>query len=248
MKRNQELKICSRVGHALFVPADDDRIKSVLNPYPNLVQCLRCGDLVSSDDTTPQPLATFPIVLRGSHGRRAALLRILAAERLIRAFLLITLAALTLKLSVNSNPVIAYIGKISDASKPLVTQLGFSETATKILKDLQSILHRTPTSYRWIALALVTYGLVQLFEGVGLWLLKRWAEYLTVVATSAFIPLEIYELLHKATVLKSMALVVNVAAVGYLLWKGRLFGLRGGHSAYRQEEYETTYLYELIKD
>ncbi len=247
MKHNQELRICSRVGHALYLPSDDESIRAILAPYPNTVKCLRCADLVEKSDVNPQPISTIPIVLRGTHGRRASLLRILAAERFIRAILLISLSGLTLKLSVNSNPVIAYIGKLSDASKPLVTQLGFSETASKFLKDLQSILHRTPTSYRWIALALAVYGIVQLFEGVGLWRLQRWAEYLTVIATSAFVPLEIYELSHRVTILKAIALLVNLAAVGYLLWKGRLFGLRGGHSAYQQEEYETTYLYELLR-
>ena len=54
-------------------------------------------------------------------------------------------------------------------------------------------------------------------EGVGLWLGKRWAEWLTVVATGLLIPVEIYELSHGATPPRILALVVNVAMVAYLV-------------------------------
>ena len=50
-------------------------------------------------------------------------------------------------------------------------------------------------------------------EAVGLWLQKRWAEYLTLISTSALLPLEVYELDHeRVTVLKVIALVVNIAS------------------------------------
>jgi uncharacterized membrane protein (DUF2068 family) len=68
-------------------------------------------------------------------------------------------------------------------------------------------------------------------EGVGLWFNKRWAEYLTFIATSLLIPYEIYELYLRISVFKSVALVLNVLVVGYLLYAKRLFGVRGGHAA-----------------
>jgi uncharacterized membrane protein (DUF2068 family) len=60
------------------------------------------------------------------------------------------------------------------------------------------------------------YGLLELVEGTGLWLDKLWAEYLTVVATSLLVPLEIYELVRKPTLLKAAGIAVNVAIVAYL--------------------------------
>ena len=54
-------------------------------------------------------------------------------------------------------------------------------------------------------------------EGVGLWQRRRWAEYLTVVATSLLVPLEVYELVHHATLLKVGGLVVNLLIVAYLI-------------------------------
>ena len=50
-------------------------------------------------------------------------------------------------------------------------------------------------------------------------------------ATAAFIPVEVYEIIHSLTPLKIIALSVNVAIVIYLLFAKRLFGLRGGHAA-----------------
>ena len=83
-------------------------------------------------------------------------------------------------------------------------------------------------------------------EGVGLWGGWLWAEYLAAVATSAFIPIEVYELSEHATVLKAGALLVNIAAVGYLVFKGRLFGVRGGHPAYLAEVRDGTLLAEEL--
>ena len=62
----------------------------------------------------------------------------------------------------------------------------------------------------------------------GLWFAKRWAEYLTFLATTILLPLEIYELIHQQLALKVIGFVINLAVVIYLLYAKRLFGLRGG--------------------
>lgn len=56
-----------------------------------------------------------------------------------------------------------------------------------------------------------------MIEGVGLWLAKRWGEYFAVVATSLFLPVEIYELTEKVTALRVGVFVVNIAAVVWLV-------------------------------
>ena len=62
------------------------------------------------------------------------------------------------------------------------------------------------------------YAAIFLTEGTGLALRKRWAEYLTIVATGLFIPIEIYELWKTPTVLKGGLLLANVAIVAFLIW------------------------------
>ena len=80
-----------------------------------------------------------------------------------------------------------------------------------------------------MGLAISAYAVLEAAEMVGLWLAKRWAEYLTFVATTMLVPFEIYELVAGVSVFKVVTLVINVAIVIYLLMAKRLFGVRGGH-------------------
>jgi uncharacterized membrane protein (DUF2068 family) len=61
------------------------------------------------------------------------------------------------------------------------------------------------------------YSALYLTEGIGLALRKRWAEYFTIVSTSLFIPLEIYELIKHASIAKGVLLLVNAGIVAYLV-------------------------------
>jgi len=85
----------------------------------------------------------------------------------------------------------------------------------------------------------LAYAALEASEMVGLWMSKRWAEYLTLVATAVLIPIEIYELSIGVSVFKVLTLIINVAILVYLLLAKRLFGLRGGHRAQlrRHEEF-----------
>jgi uncharacterized membrane protein (DUF2068 family) len=65
------------------------------------------------------------------------------------------------------------------------------------------------------------YAALFLIEGTGLLLRKRWAEYFTIFVTGSFLPLEIYELLRRASALKAGVIVLNVAIVGYLVVRVR---------------------------
>jgi uncharacterized membrane protein (DUF2068 family) len=63
------------------------------------------------------------------------------------------------------------------------------------------------------------YGLLFAIEGIGLALKKRWAEYVTVISTITFLPLEIYELVatpHRKW-LKALLLLLNIAILVYLV-------------------------------
>ena len=61
------------------------------------------------------------------------------------------------------------------------------------------------------------YGTLFVIEGVGLLKQKRWAEYLTVIVTGSFLPLEGFELLKSGSVLKGFVIALNVAIVAYLI-------------------------------
>lgn len=61
------------------------------------------------------------------------------------------------------------------------------------------------------------YSAIFFTEGIGLALHQRWAEYFTIITTSSFLPLEIFEMAKHASFAKGFALVVNVAVVAYLI-------------------------------
>jgi uncharacterized membrane protein (DUF2068 family) len=61
------------------------------------------------------------------------------------------------------------------------------------------------------------YSALYLTEGIGLALRKRWAEYFTIVSTSLFIPLEIYELVKHVSLAKGILLLANAGIVAYLV-------------------------------
>jgi len=61
------------------------------------------------------------------------------------------------------------------------------------------------------------YALLFTVEGVGLWLAKTWAEYLTIVSTAGFLPVEGYELARHVSLTKCLVLLLNVAIVVYLV-------------------------------
>jgi len=63
----------------------------------------------------------------------------------------------------------------------------------------------------------LAYAALYATEGVGLWLRKRWAEYLTTIATASLVPFELWELARGASIAKAAALAINVAIVIYLI-------------------------------
>jgi uncharacterized membrane protein (DUF2068 family) len=90
---------------------------------------------------------------------------------------------------------------------------------------LHALLERctdlSPQRLRELSFGTFFYAALLLTEGVGLALGKRWAEYFTIIATSSFIPLEIYEIFHHANITKIVVLLINVAVVWYLGWELR---------------------------
>lgn len=64
------------------------------------------------------------------------------------------------------------------------------------------------------------YTAVLLTEGIGLWLRKAWAEWLTVIATASLIPFELWQLVfghHHRKLAVVAATLVNIVIVIYLV-------------------------------
>ena len=164
--------------------------------------------------------------------RQAIIVRALAVERWLRA-LLIGLAAWAVWEFRGAQ---GAIQATVDRDVPLLRASGIKVDQMTAVHELEKALAAKPSTLAVVVLVLAAYAVLELVEGVGLWLLTRWGEYFAVVATSVFLPLEVYDLVTKGmTFTRAGAFAINVAAVIYLLISKRLFGLRGGREAYDEE-------------
>lgn len=122
-----------------------------------------------------------------------------------------------------------------DRDLPLLRATGFKVDQMAAVHELEKALAAKPSTLSLLTLMLAAYALLEVVEGVGLWLLARWGEYFAVVATAIFLPLEVHDLAKGITLTRALTFAINVAAVVYLLIAKRLFGLRGGRKAYDNE-------------
>jgi uncharacterized membrane protein (DUF2068 family) len=85
-----------------------------------------------------------------------------------------------------------------------------------IHRALLRIFNVTPKQLKELSAGTFIYAAIFLTEGTGLLARKHWAEYMTLISTGLFIPLEVYEIYHHFTLLKLGVTIVNVAVVWYL--------------------------------
>ena len=238
------LRSCGLHGHVTYRPDEQllaDRLHTPTNAG-EAWRCLRCATFVVGPPAASGPADEAPIVLRGNALKDAAILRVLAAERGIRGLFLLLLAygiyrfdGSRIALKRTFDEYLPLLQPIGDRAHVDVEHSG----PVMLIEKALSLHHSTLI---WVCIGVLAYGVLQLTEAVGLWLMRRWGEYVAVVGTSIFVPLEVYELVEGFTVLKLAALLVNIAAVAYLLWSKRLFGIRGGHDAFVAERHARSLL------
>jgi uncharacterized membrane protein (DUF2068 family) len=238
------LRSCSRRGHVTYAP-DEPRYRARLEastPLGVAWRCLRCGAYVLGQPHGAGPAEQAPALLRGRALRSAFVLRALAIERWVRGTIILLLGIAVLRLRSTRVSLQGLFDKDLSSLKPFFDQIHFNVSDSATVDSIEKILHARSSTLDLIAGGLLFYGALQILEGVGLWSLKRWGEYVAVVGTTLFVPLEVYELTEKVSWLKVLVLLVNVAAVLYLLLSKRLFGIRGGGRAYEQSLHEASLL------
>ena len=100
-----------------------------------------------------------------------------------------------------------------------IDALSASSEHPLIQNYLVKLSNYSPRRIQVVGVGALLYATLFMIEGIGLWHEAKWAEYLTVVATSLLVPIEIYEITQKVSVPRVGALIVNLAAVAYLIWR-----------------------------
>jgi uncharacterized membrane protein (DUF2068 family) len=143
--------------------------------------------------------------------------RLIIAERLIKSAVLFALSV-SLLVAGRSGQLVGWVAAARDELNLSAGHGLISHLVERALDFLGSFPHLTA-----FAAAALLYAGLEATEGVGLAMRRRWAEYLTVLATGVFIPFEVWEVVHRVTLFRTGALAVNVAIVVYLAYRKRLF-------------------------
>jgi uncharacterized membrane protein (DUF2068 family) len=197
-------------------------------------RCLRCDSWIPLDPPASPTSATLPtrdevdLPLRGRALRDRFVLRLIAIDRVIH-FIGLALVAVAIFVfladrDVLRTPFFAVLGTLRNT-------VGIGDGDDGVIGELTRAFSASATTVVLIGVVVAAYALLEGVEAIGLWRARRWAEYLTLVATTVLLIPEIYELTGRVTVTKVIALIINVAVIAYLLFAKRLFGLRGGGAA-----------------
>jgi len=145
-------------------------------------------------------------------GKRDKILILIAVFKLLKSLLLLGAGIAALQILRPS---------VSEAIQDWAQTVAFRIENDAAQRVLASVAQLSPRRVAGLGLAAFAYAGLFGVEGVGLWLGKRWAEFLTVIATGSFIPFEIYEMVRKFNAVRITALVLNVAVVIYLIYRIR---------------------------
>jgi uncharacterized membrane protein (DUF2068 family) len=234
-----ELVTCGWKGHALLGTdvahlTPEDSMLARQGAGIRWYRCLRCDAWIADDPPTVTTREGMPsrdeieLPVRGPMLRDKYVLRLIAVDRAIHVIVLTTLAIILYTFARHDATLHRdYVNIMSDLSG---TTPGESQVRG-VLGYLGRAFKYSPARLIQLGLLVTAYAALEATEMVGLWFSKRWAEYLTFVATILLIPIELYELSLSVTVFKVITLAINVAIAVYLLLAKRLFGLRGGHEA-----------------
>ncbi len=238
-----ETFVCSRRGHVLPAAAvahlrpEDGGVGVDLPDGRRFARCLRCDSWrevehpASPARESLPPLEEIAMPRRGKALRDAITLRAIAIERGVHVVLFGLLFVAALLFRLNIGPLRSQARAILSALQAAAGNSSQGGSQGFIVRELQHLLDLRSGTVTILMFTALAYFVVELIEAIGLWHERRWAEYLTVIATAGLLPFEILELTRRITVLRVGALVVNVAIVVWLVWRKRLFGLRGGRAA-----------------
>lgn len=85
----------------------------------------------------------------------------------------------------------------------------FSELALKIGTI-------TEANVLWVAAGTAVYSLFSLIEGTGLMFRVSWAGWMAIGESAFFIPIEVFDLVHRFSMTVFIILVINIVIVWYL--------------------------------
>jgi uncharacterized membrane protein (DUF2068 family) len=185
---------CARKGHVTYAPDETDLRDRLTAPTAGGAawRCLRCGAFVTGEPHGRGPAAAAPLLRRGRELRDELILRVFAVERFIRFVVFAAAAYGVWRFSYDRGDIQRAFNRDLPAIQALYRDLGFNVSHSKLLGLIQHSFTLDARTLTYLAIGLALYALIELTEGVGLWLGRRWGEYFAMVATRSYIPANVH--------------------------------------------------------
>jgi len=111
---------------------------------------------------------------------------------------------------------------LMDIAEHLIMAMRFDPEGRFVNLFLDKVALIDPHRLKQISAVVFSIAALDILEGTGLVLEQVWAEYVTLVLTASFLPLEFFEILRHATWIRLVLMVINLAVVVYLLYYVRV--------------------------
>jgi uncharacterized membrane protein (DUF2068 family) len=144
--------------------------------------------------------------------KQTAVLWAIGAFKLLKGILLLVVGLAALRLVHRD---------LAEVAKSVLQHIRADPDSKFIHHVLAKLAGVSPRKLEFLGVGAFIYATLYTIEGIGLLLVKRWAEWMAVITTGGFLPLELYEVFHHPRPLRIVVLLVNVAIVAYLIWELR---------------------------
>jgi len=148
-----------------------------------------------------------PAILQGQ--RRVRYLKLIALFKIAKGGLLLLLGVSLLFLNARTR----WMDALSNWTADEIL-LEHSKAVHYLLNKLQSVL--ADGALRATGLLALFYTAVLFTEGIGVYMQQRWAEFLMIFATAAFIPIEVRHIWHHPGLVGILILLANCFIVWFL--------------------------------
>jgi len=208
--RHLATAVCSWQGHVLpaaqvrdlrsppwlgiDLPADGPTGEG--EPVWRLVRCVRCDAWVAMDVPsapaidTIGPVERLELPARGRALRSLLIIRLIAVERALHCAFFGLVVVLAVLLRTELSGVQSWVRQLLEDLSSNSTRTGNLLGSGLVIKEGEHVLKLNHSTLNLVIVGALAYCILEGVEAVGLWRGRRWAEYLTVVATAGFIPIE----------------------------------------------------------
>jgi uncharacterized membrane protein (DUF2068 family) len=225
---------CARSGHITYRPVHTlivNKLKAN-TPEGDAWKCLRCDTYVVGSPTFVGEV--WPEVIRGKAFRELFIIRLFAVERILRAKILLIASIALLKYHSIYKGFNEIIGKHIPFLKSLYNNISLQVDKTWLVQNLAKFSNDRLHNLNILIFLLMIFSLVSFIEAIGLWWNKRWGAYMASIVCFSSVLLIANDIVHSATLLKIVAILIDILLMALLIWNKRLFRVRGGKKALKK--------------